>query len=250
MTAPQTDTYPAIRTVGLSGVLVTFGGEMNDAGNRAAIAFRAAVDAENWPEIEESASTLVSAFFRIDLVAHPFPDLVARFRSVLSRQDWLTASLPPGRKLWTIPAVFGGDRAPQLDDAAAAAGLSPEAAAADLAASRVRVLTLGFAPGQPYLGMLDPVWDVPRLTTLNRPVPQGSLVVAVRQFCLFSKTMPTGWRHVGQTAFQCFQPEAAVPFPLSPGDEITFRRIDADELASIEAANDDGCGGATWEQIQ
>ena len=61
---------PTIRSVGLNGLLVTFGARATDAANRAAIAFRAEVDALAWPEIAESSSTLVSAFFRVDLAEH------------------------------------------------------------------------------------------------------------------------------------------------------------------------------------
>lgn len=248
MTQTTSFAYPVIRTVGLAGLLVTFSDKMSDAANRAAIAFRAAIDAENWPEITESAPTLVSAFFRIDLVAHPVDTMIARLHERLDERDWTEAPLPAGRKLWIVPAVFGGPRAPQLETAAEAAGLSQEAAADELAAARLRVITIGFAPGQPYLGTLGPAWDIPRLTELSRNVPRGALVAAVRQLCLFSKDTPTGWRHVGQTAFRPFQPDSADPFPLSPGDELTFRRIETDELEALERAG--AKGGAEFEVLE
>ncbi|MEO0863354.1 MAG: carboxyltransferase domain-containing protein [Pseudomonadota bacterium] len=242
-------TYPTIRSVGLNGVLVTFGVKATDAANRAAIAFRSAVDAQAWPEIAESSSTLVSAFFRIDLAHHRFDVLRDRFAAVLTERDWLAAPLPEGRALWTIPAVFGGDRAPQFDEAAEAAGLTPAQALADLTTARLRVLTIGFAPGQPYLGTLGRAWDIPRQVGLTPNVPQGALVAAVRQVCLFAKDTPTGWRHVGQSAFHCFRPLGDTPFPLSPGDEVQFASISADELARIEARNADGTGGAQRETL-
>lgn len=233
-------TYPAIRSVGLGGVLVTFAPAASDAANCAAIAFRGAVDALRLPQIEESSSTLVSAFFRVDLVAHGFEPIRDRLAEVLVERDWLAAPLPAGRTLWTIPAVFGGDRAPQLTEAAEAAGLDAATALAQLTEARLRVLTIGFAPGQPYLGTLGTHWDIPRQVGLTPNVPQGALVAAVRQMCLFAKDTPTGWRHIGQTAFRCFQPEAEVPFLLSPGDEIQFAQITPTELAQLEAHGQDG----------
>ena len=140
---------PTIRSVGLNGLLVTFDERATDAANRAAIAFRSAVDAQGWPEIGESSSTLVSAFFRVDLSEYQFEPLRARLAEVLTTQDWGAAPLPVGRTLWTIPAVFGGTRAPQLAEAAEAAGLTVAQAEADLTSARLRVLTLGFAPGHP-----------------------------------------------------------------------------------------------------
>ena len=241
---------PVIRSVGLNGLLVTFGDRATDAANRAAIAFRSAVDAHGWPEVGESSSTLVSAFFRVDLSEHRFDDMRARLEEVLATQDWNDVALPTGRALWTIPAVFGGERAPQLNEAAEAAGLSAEAALGQLTRTRLRVLTLGFAPGQPYLGTLGPDWDIPRQVGLTPNVPAGALVAAVRQVCLFAKDTPTGWRHVGQSAFACFRPNGATPFPLAPGDEVQFADISAKELAQIEAHNADGSGGAVREVLE
>ncbi|MEL6450391.1 MAG: carboxyltransferase domain-containing protein [Pseudomonadota bacterium] len=231
---------PLIRTVGLNGVLVTFGDRATDQANRAAIAFRNAVAAEGWREVRESSSTLVSAFFQIDLAEHGFAGIEARLAEVLARQDWTAAALPTDRALWTIPAVFGGDRAPQLDEAAEAAGMTTAQALTDLTSTRLRVLTLGFAPGQPYLGTLDAAWNIPRQVGLTPNVPAGALVAAVRQVCLFAKDTPTGWRHVGQSAFACFRPAAPTPFPLAPGDEVQFTDISAAELARLEAHGTDG----------
>lgn len=245
----NTHFVPKIRSVGLNGLLVTFGDTATDAANRAAIAFRSKVDGLGWSEVAESSSTLVSAFFRVDLSEHRFDDLKERLGEVLSEQDWHDAALPTGRTLWTIPAVFGGDRAPQLAEAAEVAGKTMAEAEADLTSARLRVLTLGFAPGQPYLGTLGEAWNIPRQVGLSPNVPAGALVAAVRQICLFTKDTPTGWRHVGQSAFACFRPSSNAPFPLSPGDEVQFTAISAQDLARIEAHNADGTGGALREAL-
>jgi len=241
---------PKIRSVGLNGVLVTFGDKATDAANRAAIAFRTAVDEQEWPEVMESSSTLVSAFFRTDLAEYSYDRLRARLNEVLQSRDWSNAALPAGRTLWTIPAAFGTSRAPQLAEAAEAAGLTTKEAEAELTATRLRVLTVGFAPGQPYLGTLGTAWDIPRQVGLSPNIPAGALVAAVRQICLFTKDTPTGWRHVGQSAFQCFRPRSDIPFPLSPGDEVQFTSITLQELASIEAHNADGNGAALREVLK
>ncbi|MBT5302993.1 MAG: carboxyltransferase domain-containing protein [Tateyamaria sp.] len=241
--------YPKIRSVGLNGILVTFSDTATDAANRAAIAFRNAVDKLKWPEIAESSSTLVSAFFQIDLAQHNFVVISRKFKDVLGSENWINAELPAGRTLWTIPAVFGTYRAPQLVKAAEAAGLTVSEAKTELLATKMRVLTIGFAPGQPYLGTLGTSWNIPRQIELSPNVPAGALVAAVRQICLFTKDTPTGWHHIGQSAFKCFRPKSDVPFPLSPGDEVQFISISTRELAQIELHNPDGSGGALREVI-
>lgn len=244
---PQ-DSFPRIRSVGLEGHLVSFADRFSEPANRAALAFRAAIEAEGWDGVEETSASLASAFLRFDPLGTTREALAERLEALLSRRDWTSAELPEGRKRWRIPAVFGGDRGPQLAEAAEVAGISPESASEELAASALRVLTIGFAPGQPYLGELPPRWDIPRQSKLTPRVPEGALVVAIRQIVLFSRSAPTGWRHVGQTGFRAFRPDADEPFPLSPGDEVSFVPVAETELERLKAA-DPLAGGATCEPI-
>lgn len=240
--------YPQIRTVGLDGVIVVFAPSLSDAANRAALSFRAAIDALGWPDIEESASTLVSAYFRIDLVDQDPEAVMDRLRTELAGKDWYASPLPAGRKIWTIPAAMGGTRGPQLGEFCELADISEAQARSDIAAADLRVLTLGFAPGTPYLGDMPTSWNVPRQTALSKSIPRGALVSAVQQVILFSKTSPTGWRHIGQTAFQGFQPDAKTPILLRPGDHVRFVDVTEAELARIEALGDP-LGGAKSEPV-
>ncbi|KZY03996.1 MULTISPECIES: 5-oxoprolinase subunit B family protein [unclassified Sulfitobacter] len=242
--------WPVIRRVGLSGLLVTFAARMSEPANRAALALRAAIDAEGWEGVTETSTSLVSTFIGVDLAAKGPEELTRKLEKLLSAQDWYAAPLPSGRKLWRVPTVYGTDLAPQLAEAAEAAGMEAEEAVKQLSQARVRVLTIGFAPGQPYLGELGEAWDIPRQQGLTDTVPAGALIVAIRQLVLFTNASPTGWRHIGQTAFRTFRPEAETPFALSPGDEMMFPAIERDAYEDILASNADGNGGATQEVIE
>ena len=193
--------------------------------------------------------SLASVYVQFDPLRIPGDRLKDRMSSLLAGKDWTAAPLPAGRKLWTIPAVLGGRHGPQFADAASVAGLDPDDARGQISAARLRVLTVGFAPGQPYMGELPASWDIPRLAELTPRVPGGALVVAIRQLIIFAGPTPTGWRHIGQTAFRCFRPESDSPFALTPGDEVGFRLIEADELDDIASADKTGDGGAEWEGI-
>lgn len=243
-TAPE---WPRIRTVGVDGFLVSFADRLDEPANRAALAFRAAIDRSGWPEVAETATSLVSAYLRFDPLGLGHAAMQDRLTALIGERDWCAAPMPEGRRLWRIPTVYGTDLAPQLDEAAAAAGMSADAAVAAISACRVRVQAIGFAPGQPYLGELPPEWNIPRQTALTERVPVGALAVAIRQLVLFSVTTPTGWRHVGQTAIRLFRPESAVPFVLRPGDEAIFTPTTAEKLAAMRQAGPDG--GATFEAI-
>lgn len=241
--------FPKIATVGLSGILITFAGRMDTAANRAALSFRAAVDAQRWPEVKESTMSLVSVYLVIDLVAEDIDAMTDRITALLETSDWYAAPLPKGRTLWHIPTVYGTDLAPQLEEAAEIARLDPDEAIRQISTTQVRVLTIGFAPGQPYLGELDPVWNIPRQQALSKNVPAGALVLAIRQLVVFTSATPTGWRHVGQTAFRTFRQTDPRPFALTPGDELLFPSVSRAEYDRIRAQDMSGNGGAEREAL-
>ncbi|WP_050929676.1 5-oxoprolinase subunit B family protein [Aestuariivita boseongensis] len=246
MSDPATATWPQIRTAGYDGFLVSFGDRLSEPANRAALAFRDAIEKAGWDGVEESSTSLVSAYLRFDPLHRDHATMRAGLEALLQDRDWFAADLPGGRRLWRVPTVFGGDAAPQLDEAARAAGLSAADAIASITSNPVRVQTIGFAPGMPYLGELPPAWDIPRQTTLTGQVPAGGLCVAIRQLVLFPVATPTGWRHIGQTAVRLFRPDAAEPFLLRPGDEVLFQPVETDALSSLQSDPD---GGATCEVI-
>ena len=242
----MTETFPRIAPLGEAALLVRFAPALDDDANRACVAFRAALEADPVPGVIETASSLGSVLVRIDGDAGA---VEAALRDRLSAEDWARVP-PPPRRIWAIPCSYGGEDGPQLAEVAERAGMSPEAAKDALSSARVRVLALGFAPGMPYLGILPEIWDLPRQTGLTPKVPEGALVVAVRQFVLFGTTAPTGWRQVGLTAFGCFVPDRARPIALSPGDEVTFPSVSPRELRDRAAADPEGHGGATCEVVE
>lgn len=241
--------FPVIRNLGLTGLLVSFAERMSEPANRAALAFRAALEQAAWEGVGETSTSLASAFVRFDPAILSRELLHDRLAGMLAARDWYAAPLPPGRKLWRIPTVYGTDLAPQLDEAATEAGMTADQAIASLGAARVRVLGIGFAPGQPYLGRLAPEWNLPRQKQLTPQVPEGALVLAIRQLVLFAAPSPTGWRHVGQTAFRCFRRRQDHPFPLTPGDEVIFEPTDRTAFDRLRDAHADGSGGATFEVL-
>lgn len=234
--------FPQIASEGLDRLVIRFAPRMDMAANRAARAFRAGLEAEAWPGVEETTVALVSVQVRFDPRVLPH----ATLRDLLAAR--LAQGLPAlqdGARLWTIPCAFGGAEGPDLAEAASLAGVSPDRAVQELCAE-VEVLAIGFAPGQPYMGELAPHWALPRRQTLNPQVPQGALVTAIRQFVLFANPSPTGWRQVGLTGFACFRPDTDSAFPLAPGDRVRFVPVSAERLALLRAEDPLG-GGAGLE---
>lgn len=236
---------PELLPLGPDGILVRFSGALSDQANRAALAFRAALT--NQPDgVVETATSLTSVFLRFR------PDVIKRaaledwVRNQLGTANWYDRPLPSGRKLWRLPTSFGGADGPALDEAADLAGISPQSAIDEICGASLRVLALGFAPGQPYLGFLPDHWDIPRQRDVTPQVPRGAVIVAVRQVIPFANAAPTGWRQIGRTSFRCYDASAHEPVSLRPGDEVSFLSVTPAELA---AAQDRPLGGALAELI-
>lgn len=243
----QNASWPKVKTAGFDGFLISFGDQLNEPANRAALAFRDAVERANLAPVQETSTSLVSTYLRFDPLAFDHAAMREALMALLADRNWFEAELPQGRKLWRVPTVYEGDFAPQLDEAAQAAGLTTAEAIASISTSRVRVQTIGFAPGMPYLGALPEVWNIPRQTALNAQTPAGGLCVAIRQLVLFPVATPTGWRHIGQTAFRLFRPETDAPFVLRPGDEVMFAQTTPEAFANMQSDPD---GGAVSEAIK
>ncbi|NNE88952.1 MAG: carboxyltransferase domain-containing protein [Silicimonas sp.] len=242
----MSESKPTFLPLGPDGILIRFADTLSEPANRAALAFRAAMS-ETMPDgVTETATSLTSVFLRFrpnDIHRAALEDIV---RDKLQGTDWFGAPLPSGRKLWRLPTSFGGDDGPALEEAATLAGVSTDTAVDEICANPLRVLALGFAPGQPYLGFLPKHWDIPRQSDVTPQVPQGAVVVAVCQVIPFASSAPTGWRQIGRTAFRCYNPDHDDPLPLRPGDEVGFFPVSPAELT---AADDRPFGGAEVETL-
>lgn len=230
--------FPRLNRMGEAGLLVEFGDRLDMRVNAAALAFRATVEEAGLPGVAETATSLKSVFLRFDPLAVDHAELEHRIAALLDARDWLAQGLPPGRRLWRVPTLFGGTAGPQLEETADLAGMTPEQVVELIAATPLRVLTIGFSPGLPYLGELPEAFDIPRKTALNPHVPKGGLGLAIRQMVLFPVGTQTGWRWIGRAALDVFGQAAECPFPLAAGDEVLFDPVDEEAF------------GLAWQKVE
>ena len=235
-----------ILPLGPDGVLVRFADALSEPANRSALAFRAELDQAALAGIVETATSLTSVFLRFDPAHLKRAELEDHLRQVLDGRDWAEADLPDNRTRWHIPATFEGQEAPDIEAVAHQIGRDPDAAISEITSQPLRVLALGFAPGQPYLGFLPEHWNIPRRTEVTPEVPRGAVVVAVRQAIPFANAAPTGWWQIGRTAFRCYDPAGDPALPLKAGDEVQFRAVPDSSLAAFTAKP---FGGAERETL-
>ncbi len=165
-------------------------------------------------------------------VAHPYETLAGQVETVLAGGfEAATAS----REVIEIPACYGGVHGPDLQEAAAQCDLTPEQLIALHTAEPVTVLTLGFAPGLPYLGNFSPQLALARRPSPRTAVLPGTVGLANRQSVIYPLSVPGGWSLIGRTPLTMFDPYRAEPCLLQAGDRVRFRVISAAEFDAMKA---------------
>ena len=87
------------------------------------------------------------------------------------------------------------------------------------------VLMVGFSPGQPYIGGLDPKLSVPRRATPRTRMPMGSVAIANAQTAVYPYETPGGWSIIGRTPLTVFDPARNPASLFAPGDRVRFMDI-------------------------
>nr|WP_281376947.1 5-oxoprolinase subunit PxpB [Deinobacterium chartae] len=121
-----------------------------------------------------------------------------------------------------IGVIYGGPDGPDLAFVAEHCGLSEHEVVERHTAPIYRVHLIGFAPGFPYLGGLDPRLEVPRRAVPRPHVPAGSVGLAGQQTGVYSLETPGGWQLIGRTHQVLFDPRRDPPALLRAGDRLRF----------------------------
>ncbi|WP_391207947.1 5-oxoprolinase subunit PxpB [Psychrobacillus sp. L4] len=96
------------------------------------------------------------------------------------------------------------------------------------------VYMIGFLPGFPYLGDLNPKLFVPRLDKPRVKVPRGAVGIGGSQTGIYPIESPGGWNIIGRTPLEIFSLERENPFSLKAGDLLKFSSVSKEEYQSIE----------------
>lgn len=131
------------------------------------------------------------------------------------------AQLPESRQI-EIPVIYGGESGPDLAGVAEHAALTPRQVVELHSSSDYVVFFIGFQPGFPYLGGLEPRLHTPRRAEPRVSVPAGSVGIGGSQTGVYPLASPGGWQLIGQTRTALFDPLQQPPVLLRPGDRVRF----------------------------
>jgi len=211
-----------IRAAGDSAVVLRLGASIDPAVNARALAIARRVR-ERGPN---ALRDLVVGFASVTAYFDPLRIDASAVESLLREAAAVPVDPSPGdAPPVVIPVTYGGADGADLGEIAAFAGLSEADVIARHLGREYRVFMIGFLPGFPYMGTVDPRIAMPRRDTPRVSVPAGSVGIAGGQTGIYPVESPGGWRLIGRTTTALFDPaNASRPTLLQPGDRVRFAR--------------------------
>lgn len=155
------------------------------------------------------------------LFRHIPADEIAVRMQLYAAWDQAQAISPQG-KLIEIPVHYGGEHATDLEAVCRHTGLSPREVVRLHHQSEYTVFALGSAPGFGYLHGLDPLLATPRKKVPSLSMLKGTVTIGGAQAGVSALTGPNGWNAIGFAELAVFDPLAASPALMAPGDRIRF----------------------------
>lgn len=132
-----------------------------------------------------------------------------------------------------IPVCYGGEYGPDLAYVAEYCHLTEEEVVKIHSSGEYLCYMIGFCPGFPFLGGMDPRIATPRRQTPRLAIPACSIGIAGQQTGGYPISTPGGWQIIGRSAIEMFDASAESPTLLKAGDIVHFRSITPEEYAEM-----------------
>lgn len=208
--------------LGESAMVVELGTEISPELNDKAIALANALTASPFVGFREAVPCYSSVGVYFDPLKVVRGGRGAHLKVRLEIESRLTKLLVEASmvsRLIEVPVDFSG---PDLAEICAAIDKTRNEFIAQYCGREYRVYMLGFLPGFAYMGELDSAISFPRLPTPRPRVPKGSVGIAGRQTGIYPFESPGGWRIIGRTKLELFDPTREEPSLFRPGDRVRF----------------------------
>jgi inhibitor of KinA len=147
-------------------------------------------------------------------------------------KEFSNLPLPVARKV-TIPVCYDDEFGLDIQYVADYNNLSVKEVIDIHTSGDYLVYMMGFSPGFPYMGGMDPRIATPRLNTPRLKIPARSIGIAGSQTGGYSFATPGGWQLIGRTPISLFNPNREEPSLLRAGDRVTFTSITKAEYETL-----------------
>jgi inhibitor of KinA len=157
-----------------------------------------------------------------------------RDRLELAHHQSLQQSFNASSRKINVPVCYDGKFGFDLDAVCERNHISQEELVRLHTSNTYHVYLIGFLPGFPYMGFVDPQLEVPRHQSPRQNVPAGSVGVAGKQTGIYPFDSPGGWQIIGRTPLALFNPSDSPPVIFQSGDEVSFYSISEHEFDRIK----------------
>jgi KipI family sensor histidine kinase inhibitor len=215
--------FPLFSPAGDAAILIQFGERIDLAINRRAHALARRIAAAPLPGVGEAVPGYTTLLVHYDPLQLEYERVLAWLQNQAGQ---VADEALPAPRWVSVPVRYGGEQGPDLAFVANHCQMTPAEVIRRHASGEYPVYFLGFTPGFPYLGGLDARLATPRLATPRTRVPAGSVGIAGPQTGIYPVDSPGGWRLIGWTPLNLFDPSADPPAVLAPGDVVVFQVLE------------------------
>lgn len=226
----------AIEHVGERCLLVRLGNEVSIETSRLVHAVTRLLVAEILPGVMD----IVPAFTTVAIHFEPTAFAVQTLLPSQQLKQAIERALAKGvnldqaaGRLIEVPACYGGEYGPDLEDVAQQAGITPEEVIALHTAQPLTLYAFFFSPGNPFAGPLDARLHIPRRKTPRTRVEAGSVAIANGISSIYQVASPGGWNVIARTPWNLFDVNQTPPTRFQLGDQLKFKAISAEEFDAL-----------------
>jgi len=210
--------FPILRPIADTGVLVEFGDTIDDATLDKVLSFDAALSQANFIGHTDRVPTATCVLVGYNPLETDFDSVCEHIEKHLHN----TGEESSTTTHWQIPTCYAEPFAPDLSAVADALAISEHDVVEQHYSGNYKVTMYGFAPGYAYLGGVPDKIQLPRKSGPVNNVPAQTVMIAGVQCLITTLTMPTGWWRIGMTTFRPLQMDKSNPFLLNVGDTLEF----------------------------
>ena len=221
--------FKKLNNIGDSAVICDFGEEVNHTVNSNVIKLFYFIEKQSKSKSVVGITNCTPSYNKLLINFDLQKTNSKKILKFINSIDFTGLSLDRETKEWTLPICY--DFEMDLNNMSKKLQLDKEEIISIHLKSIFYIYMIGFVPGHPFMGDLDPKLFLNRLKTPRIRVPAGSVGV-VEKFCnIYPYESPGGWNIIGRTPTKLFNnKDSSRPCLLSPGDTVKFKKISKKEF--------------------
>ncbi|OUO77105.1 allophanate hydrolase [Blautia sp. An249] len=211
-------------------MIVEFGSEIDDALNNQVHVLAKKLEESQIRGVLETVPTFRSLLIYYE----PGEIKFGQLQEKISAFGELTAAGSQKKKrILKIPCCYGARFGQDLGFMEKHTGLTRDEIIAIHSSVDYKIYMLGFLPGFVYLGGLDKRLEMPRMTTPRVKIQPGAVGIGGSQTGVYPLASPGGWRLMGGTPVDFYDPDRENPILCQAGEYIRFVPISIDDYYDI-----------------